>query len=62
MPLYEFHCQCGNTIERLLKFSDDLPICTKCGHRMKRTVSCTNFILKKGTIGWGNEGYSKGKE
>lgn len=63
MPLYEFYCKgCGVIIEQLLKFSDEPPICNKCGEKMKRAVSYTNFILKKGTIGWASDGYNKRKE
>lgn len=42
MPLFDFHCcDCGETMELLLRQSDE-PVCAKCGGKqLERLVSRT---------------------
>ena len=56
MPLYDLYCNCGYKKERLFKLGQEVPSCPKCGHKMKKAMSCTNFILKG--RGWAKDGYS----
>ena len=61
MPIYEFKCpECGDQQEKLQKFDDPAPPCTKegcarCTQPMERLVSRTSFELRGG--GWAKDGY-----
>ena len=57
MPLYDLYCKCGYEEEKILKLDEEMPICPKCGHQMKKAVSTTTFILKGS--GWAADGYNK---
>lgn len=40
MPLYDLGCPaCDWTTEKLLRLSDELPLCPECGHRTARMLS-----------------------
>jgi putative FmdB family regulatory protein len=56
MPLFEYKCECGKTIEKINKFDVDKIKC-ECGKIAKRTISMSTFHLKGG--GWYDSGYSK---
>jgi putative FmdB family regulatory protein len=62
MPLAEYECQkCGAFVEILYKGEPKTThTCPKCGARMQRVMSVTNFTLK-GT-GWAKDNYSKPRE
>lgn len=49
MPLYEFQCECGKTIEKLAKMGTEQTEC-ECGKDAKLKLSVGSFQLK-GT-GW----------
>lgn len=60
MPVYEYKCKCGNTLEKFYnKYSDrkDTIICKKCNGKLKLVISNTSFILKGD--GWADTGYQK---
>lgn len=59
MPVYDVYCDCGNEEEVYLKLDQEAPLCSKCGHRMKKAISCTTFILKGS--GWYADGYNSNK-
>ncbi len=61
MPIYEYVCKkCGNLVEVFQKVSDPGPkTCEKCGGRLARVISNTNFQLKGG--GWYKDLYSSAK-
>ena len=54
MPLYEYGCECGRTVERLSKVDDPPPDC-ECGREMSKMVSRTSFSLKGD--GWAKDNY-----
>lgn len=46
MPLYEYHCDCGNTEERLLSFEQfDQPQICKCGLPLHCKIFAPNFSI-----------------
>ena len=45
MPIYEFVCDCGEEVSKLVKMSMKSTKCPSCGRRMKRMISTTSFIL-----------------
>lgn len=59
MPLYDIYCDCGYKQEIILKLTQEIPLCPKCGQKMKKAVSSVPFILKG--RGWAKDGYSKDK-
>ena len=44
----------------MLKSYEKTPPYPKCGHKMKKVMPCTSFILKG--CGWANDGYDKGNQ
>jgi len=46
MPIYEFHCICGEKLEKLLKKPVKTTKCPSCNKRMNRVISPSNFQLK----------------
>lgn len=61
MPLYEYKCrQCGDTFEKLQKFSDATLTVCECGKNgeVVRVISPPAFHLKGG--GWYKDGYGSG--
>ncbi len=61
MPTYEYLCEdCGYTFEAVQKITDEpLKECPSCKGKVKRLISCTNFVLKGD--GWYRSGYTKGE-
>jgi putative FmdB family regulatory protein len=56
MPLYDLVCdQCGHTKEQVLKLEEEMPVCDKCGERMKKAMSAPAFILRGNC--WYKDGY-----
>ena len=56
MPLYEYQCGCGNSVEILQKVGADAPRCGTCAlDKMTRKVSRTSFSLKGS--GWAKDNY-----
>ena len=61
MPLYEYQCQCGKTVEILQKVGAQAPYCGACAIdrgtsvEMKKMVSRTSFSLKG--EGWAKDNY-----
>lgn len=55
MPICEFTCSCGQTIEKFLKNSTETTKCPSCGGKMKRVLSASNFQLKGS--GWAKDSY-----
>jgi putative FmdB family regulatory protein len=57
MPLFDFFCDnCGAIKEEFLKLSEkEMPVCDKCGERMKKAMSAPAFILRGN--GWYKDGY-----
>lgn len=61
--IYEYECQdkeCHHTWEEMASINDPVQQeCPKCRQlTAKRLISCTNFILAGGGVGWGSSGYS----
>jgi len=56
MPLYEFKCECGKVIEKLVKMGTEQTQC-ECGKTAHSQISSGSFILK-GT-GWYATDYAK---
>lgn len=48
MPIYEYHCVCGNEKEVRLSFEEmNLPqVCDACGKSLKRKMSAPHFVMK----------------
>lgn len=47
MPLYEYHCECGNEREVLLSFQDTRPQICECSEVMQRKMSTYSFVMKQ---------------
>ncbi|MGD2071928.1 MAG: zinc ribbon domain-containing protein [Candidatus Thorarchaeota archaeon] len=62
MPIYEYICKKCNFSSEFFQSVNELPpLCPKCGSKLKKLISKSNFHLK-GT-GWSPDGYSsKGKK
>ena len=60
MPTYEYLCEdCGYQFEAVQRITDEpLKECPSCKGKVKRLISCTNFLLKG--EGWYKSGYVKG--
>lgn len=60
MPIIEYEClKCGNAEEIVKKIDDESPeICPKCGDKMARRISSTNFNLKG--YGWPGKDIKEG--
>ena len=59
MPIYEFECPNGDTIERMVKPDTKVITCPKCHQKAKKILSLCSFNLKGG--GWYADGYSNKK-
>lgn len=47
MPIYEYHCECGNEKEVWLSFEDaDQPQACECGKTMRKKISLSSFTFK----------------
>ena len=48
MPIYEYHCECGNEAEVRLSFegADQSQTCG-CGKIMRRKMSVSSFVMKQ---------------
>jgi putative FmdB family regulatory protein len=59
MPIYEYVCEkCGKKYNVIFKIDEDQKtIPCDCGHKEKKIISVSSFVLK-GT-GWAKDGYSK---
>ncbi|MFH1637932.1 MAG: zinc ribbon domain-containing protein [Candidatus Woesearchaeota archaeon] len=61
MPIYTYLCtnsKCGEKYEILvLKKEDEPSSCKKCGSKLEKIISKTNFKLNGS--GWYRDGYSK---
>lgn len=57
MPIYEYKCvKCDKVYEIWCSFNDKNDFsCDKCGGKLEKIVSLTNFHLKGG--GWFKDGY-----
>lgn len=61
MPLYEYSCpKCHNEIEIIQRVGESAPFCKKCGAKLKKLISCSNFFLIGS--GWSDDNYSKPKK
>jgi len=59
MPIYEWICDCGKTLELLQKIGDSRPKCTSCNKTMTKKISKSSFRLIGS--GWSKDGYHKQK-
>ena len=60
MPLYEYHChRCGETFERIQRFSDDpLKVHEGCGGEVEKLISRSSLRFKGS--GWYVNDYGRG--
>ena len=48
MPIYEYHCECGNGESKVLPISlFDQPQICECGKVMRRKMSSCSFVMKQ---------------
>ncbi len=59
MPVYEFECSCGETIEKIVRIDTKKIECPVCHKDAKKIISRCTFELKGG--GWFADGYSSKK-
>ena len=59
MPVYEFECQCGEIIEKIVRMNTETIECPKCHKTAKKIISPCTFELKGG--GWYADGYASKK-
>ncbi len=46
MPIYEYECKyCNEKYELFLPVEHKIPYCQKCGRKMKKLISLSNFKL-----------------
>jgi predicted nucleic acid-binding Zn ribbon protein len=51
LPLYDFYCDCGNEIERVIGSYEPNPICS-CGKEMRKKVGSNIMVKMKGEGGY----------
>jgi len=59
MPVYEFECQCGHIIEKIVRMNTEQIECPKCHKMAKKIMSPCTFELKG--VGWYADGYASKK-
>ena len=48
MPIYEYHCGCGNEAEVRLSFGEaGQPQTCECGRTMRRKMSVSSFVMRQ---------------
>ena len=48
MPIFDYKCECGNEVEKMVKSSATLVECSLCGAKMTRTISGGQSFYFKG--------------
>jgi putative FmdB family regulatory protein len=49
MPIFDYACNCGETVSDKLVRSSDTPVeCSKCGAQMKKQLCATKNVLLMG--------------
>lgn len=52
MPLFDFDCDCGYSVERLVGTYDPNPVCPHCQKELNRKVGSNVMVKMKGEGGY----------
>ena len=50
-PLYDFHCDCGYSEERVIRLYDPNPLCLYCNKELKKKIGSNIMVKMKGEGG-----------